>query len=149
MLFIILSCYSHPGTDVALLRGHGSAYHVNFEVPVGASSEPFHQFFKTKSTFTQFLNFFFQSLGHIEITQATLILSPLILSLDSKLYSEAGSSSFVRLNSTLLCGITKSSNLHIETLLRRYPNLGVPQVLGMSSKRMSTFCCKLKYLKMK
>ena len=55
----------------------------------------------------------------------------------------------MRLNSTLLCGITKSSNLHIETLLRRYPNLGVPQVLGMSSKRMSTFCCKLKYLKMK
>lgn len=84
-----------PVTDVALLRGNGSAYHVNFEVPVGASSEPFNQSFKTKSTFTQSLNFFFQSLGHIEITRATLLLSPLTLSLDSKLYSEAGSSSFV------------------------------------------------------
>ena len=48
-----------------------------------------------------------------------------------------------------LCGITNNSNLHIETLLRRYPNLGVPQALGMLSKRMSTSCCKLKYLKMK
>lgn len=69
-----------PVTDVALLWEHGSAYHVNFEVPVGTSSEPFNQFFKAKSTFTQSLNFFFQSLGHIEITRATLLLSPLTLS---------------------------------------------------------------------
>lgn len=135
---------------VVLLQGHGSVDHVNFEAVVGFSSESFNQFFKTKSTFIQSLDFFLQSTGHIEITWATLLLSPLTLSLDPKLYSEVRSSSFVcvtKFHITLWC--YKNSNLYIETLLRLYPNLGVPQTLGMLSKRMSTFCYKLKYLKMK
>ena len=40
-----------PVTDVVLLQGHGPVDHVNFEAPVGFSSESFNKFFKTKSTF--------------------------------------------------------------------------------------------------